>query len=113
MSIFRLAPKTPAADQCQGFVTELVLRCGRGDEAALAELFDLTYFLVVATLRGDPSSFAGADEDVIDAYRRIWRRSVLFVPSKQGVVAWVLEQAADTNTGTRASGGEQYQIVTA
>ena len=86
---------------CQGFLTHLVLRCGEGDEAALGELFDLTYFLVAGVVNPGHLSSTGADDRVVDAFRRIWQRSGGYEPTEQGVLSWVFDQAVE-----RAAGGD-------
>ncbi len=89
-------PRTAAAaaDGCPGFVTELVLSCGRGDEAALAALMTLTYAPVRALLGVAPRSASEADELVVRAFVHIWRQAASYDASKQeGVVAWLLDEA--------------------
>ena len=80
---------------CQGFVTHLVLRCGQGDESALGDLFDLTYFLVARLVHRGSCSVTGADEDVVEAFRRIWLHSPTYQPDEQPVLAWVFDQVVD------------------
>jgi DNA-binding NarL/FixJ family response regulator len=97
MSTTTSAAIEPSAPQrCQGRVAHLILRCGQGDEAALGDLFDLTYFVVAAAVNPGGVWSAEADQAVMEAFWRIWRRSPSYVPSEAGVVAWVLEQAHDT-----------------
>ncbi len=86
-------PRVPT--RCQGRVTQLVLRCGQGDEAALGDLFDLTYFLVAAVVNPRGVASAGADRAVMEAFWRIWRRSPAYVPTEAGVLAWVFDQVHD------------------
>jgi len=96
MSITTSATSDPAvADRCQGFVTNLVVRCGQGDEAALGELFDLTFFLVAAAVNRGAMSASGVDDEVVEAFRRIWSRSSRYEPTDRGVLAWVFDQALD------------------
>lgn len=103
MSITTLATPEPAvADQCQGFITNLVVRCGQGDEAALGELFDLTFVLVAAAVNRGAISSSGVDDEVVEAFRRIWSRSSCYQPTERGVLAWVFDQALDLQ-GTRAA----------
>ena len=95
MSITASATSEPAvAERCQGFITNLVLRCGQGDEAALGELFDLTFFLVAAAVNRAPSR------------RRCRRRGrgrllsdlapLLLLPADRARgAAWVFDQAFD------------------
>lgn len=80
-------------DGCAGFVTELLLRCGRGDEAALGRLFDLFYSLVSALLRRH--GHAGLDEQqVIEAFTRLWQQAPTFEPGAQNPVEWVMDQVS-------------------
>jgi hypothetical protein len=89
---------TPLSGPCQGFITQLVLRCGQGDARAMGELFDLTFALVAAAVnRGAPSA-GGADEQIVEAFGRIWGRASGYEPTERGVVAWVVEQALDRQT---------------
>ena len=86
-----------------GFITNLVLRCGQGDEAALGELFDLTFFLVASAVNRGTLSPAGVDDEVVGAFRRIWRRSSGYQPTERGVLAWVFDQALDLEDACAAS----------
>ena len=92
-------PEPPLADRCQGVITHLVLRCGQGDETALGELFDLTFFFVAAVVNRDATSSAGFDDEVVDAFRRIWQRSAAYEPTASGVLAWVFDQVLDREAG--------------
>ncbi len=77
---------------CPGFITDLILRCGRGDEAALGRLFDLLHAPVSAALgQGRPEA---RDELVLDVFRRLWHHAPTFVPGEQGAVAWAMQHAA-------------------
>lgn len=91
----RQATRTRTPSDCPGFITELILRCGRGDEAALGRLFDLFYAPVAAAV-GQPSRPGTAGELVHEAFVRVWRHAPTFVPGGQGPVEWVMEQAAAT-----------------
>jgi len=93
---------------CQGFVTHLVLRCGQGDESALGDLFDLTYFLVARIVHRGSCSATGADENVVEAYRRIWLHSSSYEPDEQPVLAWVFDQAVDP--GASGQRGERQRV---
>lgn len=111
MSTTALVLRPPAADPCRGFITQLVLRCGRGDEAALGDLFDLTFYLVRATLGRGSLMTAGVDDKVVAAYRRIWCRSVDYQPAEQGVLAWVLDQVLDTESSQSGHAHPTSRIV--
>ncbi len=93
-------PEPPLSGPCQGRIAHLVLRCGQGDEAALGDLFDLTFFLVAACVKRDAVSPEGADDKVVEAFWRIWRRSASYQPRRQEVLSWVLDQALDGRAGS-------------
>jgi len=88
-------PEAPISEPCPGFITRLVLRCGEGDEAALGELFDVTFFLVAAAVNGGALSSNGVEDEVVEAFWRIWRRSADYEHTEQGVIGWVLDQVRD------------------
>lgn len=91
---------------CDDLVTELLVRCGKGDETALAALFDL--FHPVA------SSLAvahAADREVTDvvhaAFSRLWRRAAAFDPAAQNGISWTyaeLSTAVASHAGSRSAG---------
>lgn len=81
-----------ASADCPGFITDLILRCGRGDEAALERLFDLLHAPVSAVLPLDRPE--ARDDLVLEVFRRVWRHAPTFVPGEQGAVAWALQHAA-------------------
>ena len=93
------ATEPPLSPSCRGFISALVLRCGAGDEKALGDLFDLTYFVVadrVAQGHGSARESArGIEDKVVEAFARIWHRARTYQPSERGPLAWVLDQAAD------------------
>lgn len=80
-----------APPRCRGFVGELVLRCGRGDEAALGRLLDLFYapLLADAVRRGRPRP---DDALVSEAFVLLWRAAPTFDPSTQCAVEWAMAQ---------------------
>jgi hypothetical protein len=98
--------------RCQGRVAHLVLRCGQGDEAALGELFDLTYFVVAEAVNPGGVSSAGADDAVVEAFWRIWRRSPAFVPTEASVVAWVFDQVRDKPASLSGAAGRHPSVAT-
>jgi DNA-binding NarL/FixJ family response regulator len=96
MSTTATAIRTPdVPSPCQGFLTDLVLRCGEGDESALGELFDLTYFLVARIVNPGSATSLGAEDRILEAFRRIWQRSPAYQPNQQGVLSWVFDQVRD------------------
>jgi hypothetical protein len=89
------AADPPVSEPCQGRLSRLVLRCGQGDEAALGDLFDLTYFLVASIVTPGGISSTGTDQAVLEAFWRIWRRSPGYAPTEAGVLHWVFDQVHD------------------
>ena len=84
---YTLAPDDSGA--WRGLVTDLVVRCGQGDDSALAELYELFHPLVGSlAVREAPDREVTAV--VLDAFSRVWRRAGTFQPSVGSAVAWVL-----------------------
>ena len=83
-----------AYDRSPGFITDLVLRCGRGDEAALDRLFDLFYGLVLAVLKQQGPA-EPEEELVIEAFVHLWRRAPTYNPGDQSPVEWVINQISE------------------
>ena len=72
-----------------GFLTELVRRCGRGDPAALARLFDLFYAPVAAEVANRVPSDA-VEPVVAEVFAQLWRQAPEFVPGRERAVGWVM-----------------------
>ncbi len=84
-----------------GLVSDLLLRCGRGDTVALGRLFDLVGPVVTALV-----SERVAPEQVPDrltaAFAEVWRRAPSYrsAPdgaSGNGAVAWILARVAEVS----------------
>lgn len=75
-----------------GFVTDLLLRCGRGEAAALARLFDLFYrpVRVAVAVRVSPER---SDAATAEVFVRIWRRAPGYRPSAGSAVSWIMQEA--------------------
>lgn len=84
----------PPADPCPGILTDLVLRCARGDEAALGRLFDVVFPLIRAIVVRSAASSGTTDDRVVAAFTRIWRCATEYDPATP-VVAWLMGQVAD------------------
>lgn len=77
---------------CRGFVTELVLRCGRGDESALMTLLDLFHAPARACLARRVAADE-VDDALVEAFARVWRAAPSFTPGRRrGAAAWVLDR---------------------
>lgn len=74
---------------CPGLVTALILRCARGDQAALGTLFDLLHAPVAAIVGGHGR---GRDDLVVEVFHHVWRGAPAFRRGDDPV-AWVLDLA--------------------
>lgn len=95
------------ADQvaCPGFITDLVLRCGRGDAGALARLLDLLY-APVAHRVAELSPTDRTDDLVVEVFSRLWRDASDYRPGPgNGPVEWVLQLAESVASRRRAPAG--------
>lgn len=79
-------------DRCPGFITDLILRCASGEEAALGSLFDHLYPLVASTARGTLPSDS-SDALVLATFRRLWELAPTYDPKVWKSIDWVLSQA--------------------
>lgn len=80
------APRLPAQDPLR----PLLVRAARGDERAMAELYDLTSSQAYGwalRIAGDPSL---AEEAVLDAYTQAWQDAWRHDPSRGTVAGWLL-----------------------
>lgn len=87
-------PFAPAHWPCEtGLLSDLLLRCGRADEAALARLFDVMAPLVTAGLssRVDPDRLP---ERVKDVFVELWRSAPDYRPGETTAVEWVMRRVA-------------------
>lgn len=90
---------------CPGFITDLVLRCGRGDAGALARLLDLLYAPVAHRVE-ELSPEACTDDLVVEVFGRLWRDAPGYRPGPgAGPVEWVLQLAEGVACRGRAPAG--------
>jgi len=72
---------------------ELIHALGRGDEAALAELYDrygnAVYYLALR-ITHDPSA---AEEISLDAFHHVWQQAARLIPSSTSVQSWLFTVA--------------------
>lgn len=84
------ALKAPAPGSCQtGFISDLLLRCGGGDEDAFVLLLDTFYPLVVATTATLVAPHR-ADRAVEAAFVAIWEDAPLYRPGGVSAVSWIM-----------------------
>ena len=72
-----------------GFVTDLVLGCGRGDATALARLFDL-FWLPVSSAVAAQVPADRVEAAVTEVFVRVWREAPYYRPGADGAVGWVM-----------------------
>jgi RNA polymerase sigma-70 factor (ECF subfamily) len=97
----------PRREACGRAVTcELLVRSGRGDREAFAELYDITSgpaFRLARCLAGEE----GAEEVFVRGYLEAWRAAAEFDPAQGSAVAWLLRRlqrvAAEQWSGRVAS----------
>ena len=93
----RVAPR--ASTHCPGFVTDLIARCGRGDETALARLFQLFYVPISAAVTQQAPG-GGAEELTATVFVRLWRHAPDYRPGDQSPVDWVMEHVSAVMSGS-------------
>lgn len=82
-----VASRAPA--HCPGFVTDLVVRCGRGDATALARLLELFYAPVSAAVMQLAPGCA-AEELTARVFVRLWHQAPTYQRRDQNAVDWVM-----------------------
>jgi RNA polymerase sigma-70 factor (ECF subfamily) len=91
--------KYPAMDEAPGSSVDTlsderlraaVSRMARGDESALAELYDATAPRVYALARRIARAAPAAEEVVSDVYFQAWQQSGRYDPARGRVLAWLL-----------------------
>ncbi len=92
----RVAPR--ASTHCPGFVTDLVVRCGRGDETALARLFHLFYVPISEAVTQRAPGHA-AEELTATVFVRLWRHAPAYRPGDQSPVDWIMEHVSAVMSG--------------
>ena len=93
-----MAPSRPAGDAPfpEGAspgapdLADLLKACGKGDEAAFAQLYDATSSRVVGLAVRVVRDQAQAEEVAQEAYLDIWRNSGRFDPAKGSPLGWLL-----------------------
>ncbi|MGZ4581319.1 MAG: hypothetical protein ACXVXG_11850 [Nocardioidaceae bacterium] len=88
--------RTTAAPTCEtGIVSDLLTRCGRGDQAAFARLFHLAFPAVRAAVaaRVEP---AAVEDWVTATFVTVWRNAPGYAPGRTPAVDWLMEQVQRT-----------------
>ena len=97
------APPGTAHGSCQtGFISDLLLRCGRGDQDAFLLLFDTFYpvaFATTATL----VSQQDIDRSVEAAFVAIWEDAPLYRPGGVSSVSWITRYVIAASASTQGA----------
>ena len=89
---------------CRGFVSELLVQCGRGDRAARARLFDLLNPAVAGLV--DRAVPARRRDDLVAAvFAELWHQAPDFRPGRHDAVGWVLGLATNVVSVDAADAG--------
>ncbi|MCW2852502.1 MAG: Sigma-70 region 2 [Nocardioides sp.] len=95
----RGAASSQTPSPCEGLLSGLVARCGRGDPGSLGTLFDLLHGVVSVTVRRRlPVGALTEDTDdlVVGVFHEVWRRAPLFRAGEDDPLRWVLQLADQT-----------------
>jgi len=76
-------------------LNELLLASGRHDEAAFAQLYQLTSPWIYYLLRRRTGSTGRAEEELVRVYTAIWKRAASFTPPNPSALGWVTSTAYD------------------
>ena len=97
------APPVTAHGSCQtGLISDLLLRCGCGDEDAFVLLLDTFYpvaFATTATL----VSQQDIDRSVEAAFVSIWEDALLYRPGGVSSVSWIMRHVIAGSTSTQGA----------
>lgn len=76
--------------RCPGFVSNLILRCARGDRSAMGSLFDLMYPLVAdASVQRFPA--LPTDDVVAAVFVQVWRYAPAYTADDRSrPIEWIL-----------------------
>lgn len=92
------APPATAHGSCQtGLISDLLLRCGCGDQAAFVLLFDTFYPVAFATTATLVSPH-GVDRSVEAAFVAIWEDAPLYRPGGVNSVSWIMRHVIASST---------------
>ena len=87
------AARTAGEPEEDARLCSLVERIGRGDETALAALYDATAGRVFAMVRGITRNLQCAEEVTEDVFWQAWRQALRFDRRRGPVMAWLLTLA--------------------
>lgn len=95
-----LTPPAPRLGEwsCEtGFVSDLLVRCGRDDPGALALLYDVLSPIVTAvvSLNVDQSRVG---DSVRDVFVEVWRDAPAYPAGRSSAVEWIMDRVATVST---------------
>ena len=92
MDLASVPPKPTGFGGTSASTTEAVLlrRAATGDQAAFAELYDLTAARIYGLVRRVVRNPAISEEVAQDAFTEIWRQSARFDPDRGSAIGWML-----------------------
>lgn len=92
--------------------TELIARCARGDQSALARLYDATAAQVNGLALRILADRELAEEITGDVYLQVWRSAASYDPSRGSPIAWLLTIARSRAIDRlRAVAGDRRQTA--
>lgn len=71
-------------------LTDVLRRCGRGDEASFAALYDETSARVHGLVRRIVRDRAQSDEVTQEVYLEVWRQASRFDPARGSALSWLM-----------------------
>jgi Sigma-70 region 2 len=70
-------------------LTDLLDRCARRDETALAQLYDITSPWIYQLIRRRTASTAMADDAMVAIYATVWRKAAGFAGRDRSALSWI------------------------
>jgi len=93
----RSEASAPAAASDRAGAAELLRRCGLGDEAAFATLYDQTCVRLFGLVLNVLKDAASTEQVTQEVYLHVWRHSARYDPDGGSAFAWIM------TTGHRAA----------
>jgi RNA polymerase sigma-70 factor (ECF subfamily) len=83
----------PANAAHQPGPAELLRRCGLGDDAAFATLYDQTCLRLFGLVLKVLKDAASAEQVTQEVYLHVWRHSARYDPDRSSALAWIMTTA--------------------
>jgi RNA polymerase sigma-70 factor, ECF subfamily len=105
-----VSPKHSAdASARNAALVALVKRISQGDEAAVAELYDMTSSIVYGLALRVLGEVSNAEEVVLDVYTQVWRQAGTYDEARGAPLAWLLTIARTRSVDRLRSGRQRRQ----